>query len=170
MSSENRDILEAVQALAKTDELMQYESIICKATEINTTDMTCTATPVDGTAAFFDVRLNADKEKGFTLIPKNNSIIIVTQLSETDAFVSMVSTVDQIYLNGDGNGGLIKIDNLKSQYDAGIAAIKAACADGFFALSGLDGGASLSAFNAAAAAIQNLNITPLENNTVKHGG
>jgi hypothetical protein len=82
----------------------------------------------------------------------------------------MVSEVDQIYLNGENNGGLIKIDNLKSQYDAGIAAIKAACVAGFTALSGLDSGVSLSAFNAAAASIQNLNLTPLQNNTVKHGG
>jgi hypothetical protein len=170
MSSENRDILEAVQALAKTEELSGFESIVCKASDINTTGLTCTATPIDGTAEFFDVRLNANGQKGFVLIPKNNSIIIICQTSETSAFVSMVSEVDQIYLNGENNGGLIKIDNLKSQYDAGIAAIKAACAAGFSALSGLDGGASLSAFNAAAASIQNLNLTPLQNNTVKHGG
>jgi hypothetical protein len=41
--------------------------------------------------------------------------------------------------------------NKKGEYNAGIAAIKAAFVAGFTALSGLDSGASLSAFNAAAA-------------------
>jgi hypothetical protein len=115
MSSENRDILEAVQALAKTDQLSEFESIVCKASDINTTELTCTATPIDGTAEFFDVRLNANSQKGFVLIPKNNSIIIICQTSETSAFVSMVSEVDQIYLNGENNGGLVNVNDLTTK-------------------------------------------------------
>lgn len=170
MSSDSRDIAEAVRALAMTEDLSIYESLLCKVSDIDTVKMTCKATPINGDAELFGVLINADAKKGFTLIPKNNSVCYVTQSSDTTAFVSMVSEVDQIYLNGDGNGGLIKIDNLKSQYDANIAAIKAACVAAFTALSGLDGGASLSAFNAAAASIQNLNKTTLENTSVKHGG
>jgi hypothetical protein len=115
MSSENRDILEAVQALAKTDQLSEFKSIVCKASDINTTELTCTATPIDGTAEFFDVRLNANSQKGFVLIPKNNSIIIICQTSETSAFVSMVSEVDQIYLNGENNGGLVNVNDLTTK-------------------------------------------------------
>lgn len=77
---------------------------------------------------------------------------------------------DKVIQFNDGTfGGLIKIDTLKIQYDAMIAAFKAACVAGFTALSGLDGGASLSAFNTSAASIQNLNKTTLENTTVTHG-
>jgi hypothetical protein len=50
-----------------------------------------------------------------------------------------------------------------------IASFKAAISAGFTALSGLDGGASLSAFNSAAASVINLNKTTLENTKVKHG-
>jgi hypothetical protein len=93
----------------------------------------------------------------------------VQQTSQATAYVSMVSKVDQIYLAGDANGGLVKIDDLKLQYDTMIASFKAAISAGFTALSGLDGGASLSAFNSAAASVINLNKTTLENTKVKHG-
>lgn len=162
------DIRQAIQALSGVNDLT-FEGIPCKVSDINTTEMTCTCTPINGDAEFFDVLLNADADKGFTLIPANNSVVIVQQTSQATAYVSMVSKVDQIYLAGDANGGLVKIDDLKSQYDAMVAAFKVAIAAGFSALSGLDGGASLSAFNASASSVLNLNKTTLENQTVKHG-
>jgi hypothetical protein len=137
--------------------------------DIDLATFTCTCTPINGDAEFFDVLLNADADKGFTLIPKDGSVVIVQQTSQATAYVSMVSKVDQIYLAGDANGGLIKIDDLKLQYDTMIASFKAAISAGFTALSGLDGGASLSAFNSAAASVINLNKTTLENTKVKHG-
>lgn len=162
------DIRQAIQALSGVNDLT-FEGIPCTVSNINTTEMTCTCTPINGDAEFFDVLLNADADKGFTLIPANNSVVIVQQTSQATAYVSMVSKVDQIYLAGDANGGLVKIDDLKSQYDAMVAAFKVAIAAGFSALSGLDGGASLSAFNASASSVLNLNKTTLENQTVKHG-
>jgi hypothetical protein len=71
------------------------------------------------------------------------------------------------------NGGLIKIDNLKTQYDANIAAIKSAVnsaltiIDTQLSALGQPGGSN-AAFNAAAAAILNLNKIPLENTRIKH--
>ena len=162
------DIRQAIQALSGVNDLT-FEGIPCKVSNINTTEMTCTCTPINGDAEFFDVLLNADADKGFTLIPANNSVVIVQQTSQATAYVSMVSKVDQVYLAGDANGGLVKIDDLKSQYDAMVAAFKVAIAAGFSALSGLDGGASLSAFNASASSVLNLNKTTLENTTVQHG-
>lgn len=162
------DIRQAIQALSGVNDLT-FEGIPCTASNINTTEMTCTCTPINGDAEFFDVLLNADADKGFTLIPADKSVVIVQQTSQATAYVSMVSKVDQIYLAGDANGGLVKIDDLKSQYDAMVAAFKVAIAAGFSALSGLDGGASLSAFNASASSVLNLNKTTLENQTVKHG-
>jgi hypothetical protein len=162
------DIRQAIQALSGVNDLT-FEGIPCTVSDINTTEMTCTCTPINGDAEFFDVLLNADADKGFTLIPANNSVVIVQQTSQATAYVSMVSKVDQIYLAGDANGGLVKIDDLKSQYDAMVAAFKVAIAAGFSALSGLDGGASLSAFNASASSVLNLNKTTLENQTVQHG-
>jgi hypothetical protein len=168
MSKEVTDIRQAIQALSGITDLT-YEGVACKVSDIDLATFTCTCTPINGDAEFFDVLLNADAEKGFTLIPKDNSVVIVQQTSQATAYVSMVSKVDQIYLAGDANGGLVKIDDLKLQYDTMIASFKAAISAGFTALSGLDGGASLSAFNSAAASVINLNKTTLENTKVKHG-
>jgi hypothetical protein len=168
MSKEVTDIRQAIQALSGITDLT-YEGVACKVSNIDLATFTCTCTPINGDAEFFDVLLNADADKGFTLIPKDNSVVIVQQTSQATAYVSMVSKVDQIYLAGDANGGLVKIDDLKLQYDTMIASFKAAISAGFTALSGLDGGASLSAFNSAAASVINLNKTTLENTKVKHG-
>jgi len=168
MSKEVTDIRQAIQALSGITDL-SYEGVACKVSDIDLGTFTCTCTPINGDAEFFDVLLNADADKGFTLIPKDNSVVIVQQTSQATAYVSMVSKVDQIYLAGDANGGLVKIDDLKLQYDTMIASFKAAISAGFTALSGLDGGASLSAFNSAAASVINLNKTTLENTKVKHG-
>ena len=168
MSKEVTDIRQAIQALSGITDLT-FEGVACKVSDIDLATFTCTCTPINGDAEFFDVLLNADADKGFTLIPKDNSVVIVQQTSQATAYVSMVSKVDQIYLAGDANGGLVKIDDLKLQYDTMIASFKAAISAGFTALSGLDGGASLSAFNSAAASVINLNKTTLENTKVKHG-
>lgn len=168
MSTQVTDIRQAVQLLSGVNDLA-YEGVICRVSDIDLVLFTCTCTPIDGGAEFYDVLLNANADKGFTLIPADNSVVIVQQISSTNAYVSMVSKVDQIYLAGDVNGGLIKIDNLKTQYDTMVAAFKTAIAAGFSALSGLDSGASLAAFNASATSILNLNKTTLENTKVKHG-
>lgn len=168
MSKEVTDIRQAIQALSGITDLT-FEGVACKVSDIDLATFTCTCTPINGDAEFFDVLLNADADKGFTLIPKDGSVVIVQQTSQATAYVSMVSKVDQIYLAGDANGGLVKVNDLKLQYDTMIASFKAAISAGFTALSGLDGGASLSAFNSAAASVINLNKTTLENTKVKHG-
>jgi len=168
MGTQVTDIRQAIQSLSGMSDL-QYEGVTCIVSAIDLVAFTCTCTPINGDAEFLDVLLNADADKGFTLIPKDGSVVIVQQTSQTNAYVSMVSKVDQVYLAGDANGGLVKIDDLKLQYDSMVIAFKAAISAGFTALSGLDGGASLAAFNAAAASVLSLNKTTLENTKVKHG-
>lgn len=168
MAGEIRDIKEAIRALSGMDDLM-YEATVCQVSDVNTTEFTCTCSPIDGSADLFDVLLNANASKGFVLVPKNGSIVVVNQISDANAYVSMVSDVDQVYIAGDVNGGLIKIDDLKSQYDTMVNGFKTAISAGFSALSGLDGGASATAFNSAASSILLLNKTTLENTKVKHG-
>lgn len=170
----SRDLIEAIRAIAETDSLSEYESVVCKASQIDLTENTCTCSPVDGTPKLFGIVLSVDKSKGFLLIPKDDSLVVVTMTSETTGFVSMVSDVDQVYIAGDANGGLVKIDNLKSQYDANVAAIKTAVStalgivDAQLMALGQAGG-SASSFSGLAANILSLNKTPLENTKVKHG-
>jgi hypothetical protein len=163
------DIRQAIQALSGVNDLT-FEGIPCTVSDINTTEMTCTCTPINGDAEFFDVLLNADADKGFTLIPANNSVVIVQQTSQATAYVSMVSKVDQIYLAGDANGGLVKVqvlnaalNNLQTEINTLKVAITALMAG----YAPIDGGVALSTFTALV--LPQINISQIENTTVKHG-
>lgn len=163
------DIRQAIQALSGVNDLT-FEGIPCKVSNINTTEMTCTCTPINGDAEFFDVLLNADADKGFTLIPADKSVVIVQQTSQATAYVSMVSKVDQIYLAGDANGGLVKVqvlnaalNNLQTEINTLKVAITALMAG----YAPIDGGVALSTFTALV--LPQINISQIENTTVKHG-
>ncbi len=163
------DIRQAIQALSGFNDLT-FEGIPCTVSDINTTEMTCTCTPINGDAEFFDVLLNADADKGFTLIPANNSVVIVQQTSQATAYVSMVSKVDQIYLAGDANGGLVKVqvlnaalNNLQTEINTLKIAITALMAG----YAPIDGGVALSTFTALV--LPQINISQIENTTVQHG-
>lgn len=169
MSVQVTDIRQAIQALSGVNDLT-FEGIPCKVSDIDTTEMTCTCTPINGDAEFFDVLLNADADKGFTLIPANNSVVIVQQTSQATAYVSMVSKVDQIYLAGDANGGLVKVqvlnaalNNLQTEINTLKVAITALMAG----YAPIDGGVALSTFTALV--LPQINISQIENQTVKHG-
>jgi len=112
---ETTDIREAVRTLVGHDDLSAFESTICTVSDINLTTKTCKCVPVNGDADFLDVLLCVNEKNGFLLVPKNNSLVAVTQLNGTDAFVSMVSEVDSILLNGDANGGLVKVIDLTTK-------------------------------------------------------
>lgn len=163
------DIRQAIQALSGVNDLT-FEGIPCTVSDINTTEMTCTCTPINGDAEFFDVLLNADADKGFTLIPADKSVVIVQQTSQATAYVSMVSKVDQIYLAGDANGGLVKVqvlnaalNNLQTEINTLKVAITALMAG----YAPIDGGVALSTFTSLV--LPQINISQIENQTVKHG-
>jgi hypothetical protein len=169
MSKEVTDIRQAIQALSGITDLT-YEGVACKVSDIDLATFTCTCTPINGDAEFFDVLLNADADKGFTLIPKDNSVVIVQQTSQATAYVSMVSKVDQIYLAGDANGGLVKVqvlnaalNNLQTEINTLKIAITALMAG----YAPIDGGAALGVFTSLV--LPQINITQIENTKVKHG-
>jgi hypothetical protein len=170
MSKEVTDIRQAIQALSGITDLT-YEGVACKVSDIDLAMFTCTCTPINGDAEFFDVLLNADADKGFTLIPKNGSVVIVQQTSQATAYVSMVSKVDQIYLAGDANGGLVKVqvlnaalNNLQTEINTLKIAITTLITAGY---APIDGGAALGVFTSLV--LPQINITNIENTTVKHG-
>ena len=117
MSVQVTDIRQAIQALSGLNDL-QYEGVVCNVSDIDLATFTCTCTPINGDAEFYDVLLNADADKGFTLIPANGSLVIIQQTSQANAYVTMVSKVDQIYLAGDANGGLVKVIPLVTKINA----------------------------------------------------
>lgn len=169
MSKEVTDIRQAIQALSGITDLT-FEGVACKVSDIDLATFTCTCTPINGDAEFFDVLLNADAEKGFALIPKDGSVVIVQQTSQATAYVSMVSKVDQIYLAGDANGGLVKVQVLNTALNnlqTEINTLKTAIIALMAGYAPIDGGAALGVFTALV--LPQINITQIENNTVKHG-
>jgi hypothetical protein len=169
MSVQVTDIRQAIQSLSGLNDL-QYEGVMCNVSDIDLATFTCTCTPINGDAEFFDVLLNADAEKGFTLIPANGSLVIIQQTSQANAYVTMVSKVDQVYLAGDANGGLVKVqvlnaalNNLQTEINTLKIAITALMAG----YAPIDGGVTLSTFTALV--LPQINISQIENTTVKHG-
>lgn len=123
-SKSSKDIAEAIKALSGYNDLT-FEGVVCKVTEVDTIGLTCTCAPLNGNAVFLEVNLNANYQKGFVLVPKSNSIVIVQMVSETRAYVSMVSEVDEILLAGDANGGIVKAVELTAKLNQLITQISA---------------------------------------------
>lgn len=176
MSVQVTDIRQAIQSLSGLNDL-QYEGVLCNVSDIDLATFTCTCTPTNGDAEFYDVLLNADADKGFTLIPANGSVVIVQQTSQATAYVSMVSKVDQVYIAGDANGGLVKVqvlnaalNNLQTEINTLKATLSSNLTLMGAALSGVDGGVtSTQAGILSALVLPQINISQIENTTVKHG-
>lgn len=103
-------IADSIKKIAKEDE--EIYSIVCKAKNINLTELKCDCSPIDGSADILEVRLMAEANTGFLIVPKNNSTVIVTMLNKFTGYVSMFSEIDEIRLNGDNYDGLVKISDL----------------------------------------------------------
>jgi len=169
MSNQSTDIRGAIKALSGFNDL-SYETTICKVLSVDEINFTCKCEPIDGSADFFGVLLNADKKKGFVLIPKVGSFVVISQMSETTSCVVMVSDVSQVYIAGDENGGLVKVqilnaalNNLQTEINTLKLAITALMAG----YAPIDGGVALGIFNAVL--LPQINITNIENSNVKHG-
>ena len=100
------------------------EPKVCKVLTVNaganSAIQVCDCKPLDGSAIVRDVTLITsyqNNQAGFMLVPKVNSLVQVSFNDDCDAFVSMVSAVDFIYLNGNDYGGLVNAKELKTQLD-----------------------------------------------------
>jgi hypothetical protein len=113
--SNKSDIIKSLREITKSNSY----SKTCEVIQIDTSSNTCDVAPVDGSAHIPNVRLNTS-QTGYLIIPKEGSLVDITFTDPDNAFVSMFSEVDdikikvsnEIHLNGDGLGGLIKISDL----------------------------------------------------------
>lgn len=171
---------EVIQHIVKG--MIKSTNVVGKVISVDSSNYTITVQLNESDLKVDGVRLRSVIEtslsSGIFIEPKVGSFILVgiVDNNTSQMFVAAYSEItsikfitDQIHLAGDTNGGLIKINDLKTQWDANVNAIKTACIAGFSALAGLDGSASLNAFNGASGAIKVLNKTTLENSKVKHG-
>lgn len=170
MSVQVTDIRQAIQALSGLNDL-QYEGVVCRVSDIDLATFTCTCTPIDGSAEFYEVLLNADADKGFTLIPASDSVVIVQQTSQANAYLTMVSKVDQVYIAGDANGGLVKVQDLTSKLNAlenKVNSLIIACSSQVVTLAP-SGAFPLAPFFTSVSPLTPTQQTEIENLKVKHG-
>jgi hypothetical protein len=107
MSKELRDSL---RTLTKTNG--NAYSKVCTVDSVDLVNLTCYCIPINDDADIIDVRLMANIDNGFLLIPEVNSIVVVSFLSDSSAYVSLVSKVSEIQLNGTNYDGLVRVQEL----------------------------------------------------------
>jgi len=100
-----------------------FETFVCVVNGVN--GATCQVTRVMDDKIIPDVRLNcsSDSSHGIVITPKIGSAVLVTSISEDDNFVSQFSEIEKISIvadtdieiNGGSFGGLVKIEELKTQ-------------------------------------------------------
>lgn len=95
------------------------DSLVCTVIEdVDLVNNTCYCEPINGDAAILNVKLTTNitgAGVGFLLIPKKNSLVVVTFLDNASAYVSMVSEVDEVNINGKTLGGLVKVIDLTTK-------------------------------------------------------
>ena len=163
------DIKEALKMAAKDGSEAHF--ILCTVSSVDTTKKACVCEPVSGGADLMGVKLMAENQTGFYIIPKVNSHVVVC-VQNNLSFVTMFSEVQEIQLNGDNYDGLVKIqelvdklNNLENAFNQHLVLYNA------HTHAGVTSGASSTS---PPAAIDTNVLTPtvqteLENLTVKHG-
>lgn len=162
------EIRNAIKKIVEKDEYGYCA--ICTIESVDLIENTCYCIPINGDSDLMNVKLIANNGTGFLIIPVIGSNVIVSLLSDQTAYVSMFSEVDKIIINGGAKGGLVNINDLKTQ----LASLQNAV-DTLKILTGaaitvyssaLDGGASATTFNSAV--LPQINFLGLEDTNVTH--
>jgi hypothetical protein len=167
--SNKSDIIKALKGFGKTDD--EAYSVICTVDSVDLLNKTCYCLPLNEMADIMDVALIVNKKTGFMIVPTVGSLVMVSFQSKSNAFVSMFSEIDEIQLDGVSYGGLVKINDLKTQLNllqTEINTLKTLVGTAIAVYSAaIDAGVSAATFNAAI--LPQINLTTLENTKVKHG-
>lgn len=113
MAGENGKIRAGLKRLI-AEATGQIYGIIGTVTAIDKGERTCTVTPITGEADVQDVNLQANTslDNGIVTFPVLDSEVIVSFLSDENAYISLFSEIDEIRINNGENGGLINISDL----------------------------------------------------------
>lgn len=84
----------------------------CTVDSVDLVALTCYCIPINGDPDIQEVRLMANVDNGFLLVPEVNSIVLVSFLNDSAGYVSMVSKVSEIQLNGSNYDGLVRVIEL----------------------------------------------------------
>ena len=162
------DIKEAVRTLAG---VVDRFGIICTVVSVDAGNATCVCDPVDDSAIYTDVRLQAAPGSGMLCIPSVGSVVIVQLVSDSEGYVAMFSELESVqYLDG-SFGGLTKTQELKIQLDKNnqvLSAIQNVLTT--WTPVANDGGAALKAAAIAALAGKVVgDYSDIENTDITHG-
>lgn len=159
--------------------LGEIRSIICEVESVDESNRTCNLIPVDGSAKILKARLQPDtgKQSGFVQIPKEGSFVVASWISDTLAFVSLVTDPDkilidtpEIIMNQGSNGGLVVNTKLQVEIEklnANFTLIKNLITSA--PVVPTDGGASFkAALIAGLNAIQSADLSGVTNDKIKH--
>jgi hypothetical protein len=91
------NFVEALKKLTKTND--EVYAKVCEVLEVNQTEKTVDVKPMDDTAEIFNVRLQAESEKGgFVLFPKKGSAVLVVFINKNSAAVVNTSEIEKLEL------------------------------------------------------------------------
>lgn len=156
----SKELIDALRSVTKPNN--NGYSKVCTVDSVDLTNLTCYCVPINNDADIQEVRLMANIDNGFLLIPEVDSIVVVSFLSDSSAFISMVSKVSEIQLNGTNYGGLIKIDDLTSSINSMINNIN-------LQFTAISAGISGAGGTYTPTPLTTFNKTTYENLSTKHG-
>ena len=107
------------------DRTVEIYSVLCSVDSVDTTERTIDATPLNGDAQIFNIRLQSEinSNMGLCIFPVIGSVVIVTFMNKLTGFVSTFSEIDKIFIDttnevifdGVYNGGLVKVTELTNK-------------------------------------------------------
>lgn len=112
----SKDLRDALRSLVKPNN--DGFAKVCTVDSIDLVKLICYCIPINGDADIINVRLMANIDNGFLLIPAVDSIVVVSFLSDSSAYVSLVSKVSEVNLNGKNFDGLVKVQELTDKLNA----------------------------------------------------
>jgi hypothetical protein len=171
--------------------MLKPSALTVKVTAVNN-DATFDCEPLNGSPKIFSVKIKpkqGDLNGVYMLFkPALNSIATIAMLDDNDSnyilikaeeyesldlvttggFKCEIKANGDVLLNDGTFGGLVKINDLKLQYDNNLTAIKTAVSSGLGVIDLVLGTTSAATFNTAANSIVPLNLSSLQNNKIKH--
>lgn len=109
------ELKDAIKFLSKDGS--EVNIVLCSVQSVDLTKKVCVCEPISGGADLMGVKLMAKNQIGMFIIPKINSNVIVTIQNDL-SYVSYFSEVDEIHLNGENYGGLVRIQELTNKLNA----------------------------------------------------
>ena len=186
MSVHARNIKESILRLSDNFGKDYVSFINAKVVSVSESERTCIVEPVNGEVkAKITATLSAQPNDGIIITPSIDSIVVVGISNKHDYTIIQYSDIDKVRITigqfevlmteselllGDGSfDGLVKASDLATQYNNRLDSLLTAIRAGFNALSGIDSGVSLAAFNASATSITHIIASSYTNNKIKHG-